>query len=189
MAVLSMLQTMMLTALSVAREREQGTFDQLLVTPLRSGEIMVGKALPSIFIGIVQATIVFLIALFWYRIPFAGSIVTLYCGLLVFMIACVGVGLAISALSANMQQAMLYTFVLIMPLTLLSGLSTPIASMPKLFQYVTYIDPLRYGVEFVRRVYLEGVGLAWLLDELWPLAIIAAVTLPAAAWLFRYRLV
>jgi pyoluteorin transport system permease protein len=188
-AVLSMLQTMILTALSVAREREQGTFDQLLVTPLRSGEIMVGKAVPSIIIGLAQSTFVLLLALFWFRIPFAGSLLTLYVGLLVYMVASVGIGLAISALSANMQQAMLYAFVLLMPLMLLSGLATPIASMPKVMQYVTLIDPVRYGLEIVRRVYLEGVGLTRLFNDLWPLALMALVTLPAAAWLFRNRLI
>ncbi len=188
-AVLSMLQTLILTALSVAREREQGTFDQLLVTPLRSGEIMVGKAVPSILVGLVQSTLVLLLALFWFRIPFAGSLLTLYAGLLVYMIASVGIGLAISALSANMQQAMLYTFVLLMPLMLLSGLATPIASMPEAMQYLTLIDPVRYGVELVRRVYLEGVGLAWLLNDLWPLALMAVITLPTASWLFRNRLI
>lgn len=187
-AVLSMLQTMILTALSVAREREQGTFDQLLVTPLRSGEIMVGKAVPSIIIGLAQSTLVLLLALFWFRIPFAGSLLTLYVGLLVYMVASVGIGLAISALSANMQQAMLYAFVLLMPLMLLSGLATPIASMPKALQYVTLIDPVRYGLEIVRRVYLEDIGLTRLFNDLWPLAVMALVTLPTAAWLFRNRL-
>ena len=120
-AALSMLQTLLLTALSVAREREQGTFDQLLVTPLRPGEIMVGKALPSIFIGLLQSTLVLLVAIFWFQIPFAGSLLVLYTGLVLFVTASVGIGLAISALSANMQQAMLFTFVLVMPLMLLSG--------------------------------------------------------------------
>ena len=188
-AALSMLQTLMLTALSVAREREQGTFDQLLVTPLRPGEIMAGKALPSIFIGLVQATVIMLVAVLWFRIPLEGSLLTLYTGLLVFTIASVGIGLAISAFAANMQQAMLYTFVLLMPLMLLSGLTSPISNMPKPMQYLTLINPLRYAIEMVQRVYLEGVGLAWLFNDLWPLALIALATLPTAAWLFRHRLV
>jgi ABC-2 type transport system permease protein len=188
-AALSMLQTMMLTALSVAREREQGTFDQLLVTPLRPGEIMVGKAVPPIAIGLAQSTLIFLIALLWFRIPFAGSAATLYFALLVFTIASVGIGLAISASSANMQQAMLYTFVLLMPMMLLSGLTSSIANMPEIMQWATYANPLRYAIDFVQRVYLEGAGLALIVHDLWPLALIAAVTLPAAAWLFRHRLV
>jgi ABC-2 type transport system permease protein len=188
-AALSMLQTLMLTALSVAREREQGTFDQLLVTPLRPSEIMAGKALPSVFIGLMQATVIMLVALLWFHIPLEGSLVTLYTGLIVFTVASVGIGLAISAFSANMQQAMLYTFVLLMPLMLLSGLTSPISNMPRPMQYVTLVNPLRYAIEMVQRVYLEGVGLAWILNDLWPLALIALVTLPSAAWLFRHRLV
>lgn len=188
-AALSMLQTLMLTALSVARERESGTFDQLLVTPLRPGEIMIGKSVPSIFIGLVQSSVILLVSLFWFGIPFNGSLFTLYAGLLLFTIACVGIGLLISAYSATMQQAMLYTFVLLMPMMLLSGLTSPISNMPVAMQYVTLANPLRYAIELVQRVYLEGVGFAWIVNDLWPLALIAAITLPVAAWLFRHRLV
>lgn len=187
-AALSMLQTMILTALSVAREREQGTFDQLLVTPLRPAEIMVGKAAPPILIGLAQSTLILLLALFWFRIPFAGSVLTLYAALLLFTIASVGVGLAISASSANMQQAMLYTFVVLMPMMLLSGLAAPIANMPEALQIATYANPLRYALDFVQRIYLEGAGFSLIVHDLWPLALIAALTLPAAAWLFRHRL-
>lgn len=188
-ATLSMLQTLMLTALSVAREREQGTFDQLLVTPLRPSEIMVGKAIPSILVGLVQSSAILLVALFWFHIPFAGSFFVLYSGLILFTTACVGIGLAISAFSANMQQAMLYSFMLIMPMTLLSGLASPVSNMPRAMQIATLANPLRFAIEFVQRVYLEGVGFAWILNDLWPLALMAAITLPAAAWLFRHRLV
>lgn len=188
-AALSMLQTVMLTALSVAREREQGTFDQLLVTPLRPAEIMLGKAVPPILIGLLQASVILMIALFWFGIPFAGSVVTLYAALLTFTVASVGIGLAISASSANMQQAMLYTFALLMPMMLLSGLASPIANMPRVMQLLTLVNPLRYGIEMVLRVYLEGAGLVLILGSLWPLAAIACITLPASAWLFRHRLV
>jgi ABC-2 type transport system permease protein len=188
-AALSMLQTLMLTALSVAREREQGTFDQLLVTPLRPVEVMVGKAVPSILIGLTQATLIMLVSILWFHIPMAGSLITLYTGLLIFTTASVGIGLAISAFSANMQQAMLYTFVLLMPLMLLSGLTSPIANMPQAVQYLTLIDPLRYAIQLVQRVYLEGVGITWVLNDIWPLIVIGGVTLPVAAWLFRHRLV
>lgn len=189
MAALSMLQTLLLAALSVAREREQGTFDQLLVTPLRPGEIMIGKAVPPVLIGLAQSTVVLLIALLWFGIPFAGSIFTLYVALLLFTIAAVGIGLAISAFSANMQQAMFYTFILLMPMMLLSGLVSPIENTPDVLQVLTLANPLRFGIEAVDRVYLEGAGLALIFNDLWPLALIAAVMLPIAAWLFRHRLV
>ena len=127
---LTLIQTMMLTAMSVAREREQGTFDQLLVTPFRPFEIMAGKALPSMLVGTIQAGGVLLVAQLWFRIPFAGSYLTLYAGLLLFLLAAVGIGLLVSAVAATMQQAMLYSMLLIMPFSLLSGLTTPISSMP-----------------------------------------------------------
>ena len=187
-AALSMLQTLLLAALSVAREREQGTFDQLLVTPLTPMQILVGKALPAIAIGLLQSTIIFLVIRFWFSIPFNGSVGLLYLGLFTFTGAAVGIGLSISALSLNMQQAMLYTFLLIMPLMLLSGLLTPVRNMPAVLQVATYANPLRFGMEIVRRVYLEGAGLREVAFNFLPLLGVAAVTLPLAAWLFRNRL-
>ena len=188
-AALSMLQTLLLTALSVAREREQGTFDQLLVTPMSPLEIMIGKALPPGLVGLAQSTLILLVALLWFGIPMAGSLITLYTGLVFFTVASVGIGLSISAVSANMQQAMLYTFVLLMPMMLLSGLTTPVRNMPQVLQLITMANPLRFAIDLAQRVYLEGVGLAAVWHNLIPLSIIAIVTLPLAAWLFRHRLV
>jgi ABC-2 type transport system permease protein len=185
---LTMLQTLLLTAMSVAREREQGTFDQLLVTPFRPVEIMAGKAIPSILIGLVQATNVLLVAQLWFRIPFAGSFVTLYAGLMFFLVAAVGIGLLVSSIAGTMQQAMLMSFMLIMPFVLLSGLSTPISSMPVSLQKVTLVNPLRYAIDITQRVYLEGSSLHLLFDDLWPLTIIAVVTLTGASYMFRHRL-
>src|SRR6266404_2876616 len=185
---LPLIQTLMLTAMSVAREREQGTFDQLLVTPFRPFEIMAGKALPSMLVGITQATGVFLVAQLWFRIPFAGSIVTLFLGLLMFLLAAIGIGLLLSAVAATMQQAMLSALLFIMPFSLLSGLTTPVSNMPSVLQYFTSINPLRYAIDIARRVYLEGVGLPLLTHDLWPLALIATVTLSGAAWMFGHRI-
>ncbi|MGC4029007.1 MAG: ABC transporter permease [Steroidobacteraceae bacterium] len=185
---LSMLQTLMLAALSVAREREQGTFDQLLVTPLTPMQILIGKALPAIAVGLLQSTLIFLVIRFWFQVPMNGSVGLLYLGLFTFTVASVGVGLSISALSLTMQQAMLYTFLLIMPLMLLSGLLTPVKNMPEVLQLATYANPLRFGTSIVRRVYLEGAGLADIAPSFIPLLVMGAITLPLAAWLFRHRL-
>jgi ABC-2 type transport system permease protein len=184
---ITLIQTMMFAAMSVAREREQGTFDQLLVTPLRPFEIMIGKALPAMLIGLVQATTILLVAELWFRIPFQGSLLTLYPGLILFVLAAVGIGLFVSSISRTMQQAMLYAFVLIMPFALLSGLTTPIANMPEVFQYFTLINPLRYAITITQRVYLEGIGIERLIPYLWPMALIAAFTLSAATWMFRNK--
>jgi ABC-2 type transport system permease protein len=183
-----MMGTMMLTALSVAREREQGTFDQLLVTPFRPFEIMVGKALPNMAIGLGQSTTVLLIAQFWFHIPFAGSFVVLYVGLTLFLMAAVGLGLFVSSIAKTMQQAMLYAFILVMPFALLSGLTTPFSSMPDILQTIMIINPLRYALDLTKRVYLEGAGFANLFADFLPLFIIGLVTLSGAAWLFRRRL-
>jgi ABC-2 type transport system permease protein len=185
---LTLIQTLMLTAMSVAREREQGTFDQLLVTPFRPFEIMAGKALPSMVVGTIQATGVLLVAQLWFHIPFAGSYLALYLGLLLFLLAAVGIGLLVSAVAATMQQAMLYSMLLIMPFSLLSGLTTPLSSMPSAVQYLTAINPLRYAIDITRRVYLEGAGLDLLTADLWPLALLATLTLGAASWMFSHRM-
>jgi ABC-2 type transport system permease protein len=187
-ASLSMIQTMLLAALTVARERENGTFDQLLVTPFSPMEIMVGKVIPIVAIGLLQSTIVLLVSLYWFKVPLAGSLITLYTGLTLFMIASVGLGLAISAVCATMQQAMLYTFMLVMPLIMLSGLTTPVRNMPGFLQAVTLANPLRFAIDLMQRVYLEGADLVMVGYDLIPLLIMAAVTLPFAAWLFRNRL-
>ncbi len=185
---LTLIQVLLLTAMSVAREREQGTFDQLLVSPFRPVEIMAGKALPSLLIGTAQATTILLVAQLWFHIPFAGSFMALYAGLCLFLLAAVGIGLFLSSLVATMQQAMLYSFLTMIPFALLSGLTTPLSSMPEIVQTLTRINPLRYAIDFTQRVYLEGVGLDQLVPDLWPLALMAAVTLWAASWMFRHRL-
>ncbi|MCE5335643.1 MAG: ABC transporter permease [Desulfobacteraceae bacterium] len=186
--MLTLVQMIILTAMSVAREREQGTFDQLLVSPFRPMEIMVGKSVPSILIGLVQSTIVLCIALFWFRIPFQGSFVTLYCGMLLFLIAAVGIGLMVSSAVATMQQALLGGFLIIMPFALLSGLSTPISNMPQAMQYLTLINPLRFAIAIVHRIFLEGAPLRVIAPDLWPLALIALASLSIAVMLFRKRL-
>lgn len=188
MAVLSAIQALILSSQSVAREKEQGTFDQLLVTPLGPMTIMLGKALPPALVGMVQSSIILLLALYWFAIPYAGSFILLYAGLVMFNFAVVGMGLCISALASTMQQAMLYSFTLLMPMILLSGFTTPLSSMPEILQWLTLANPVRYGVELSQRIYLEGAGLL----EVWPafgaLALIAAITLGIASRLFRTHL-
>ena len=183
-AMIAFVQVLLLAGMSIAREREQGTFDQLMVTPLSPAEILLGKAVPPMLIGLVQSTILFCIARFWFQIPFAGSLVTLYLALILFIFSLIGVGLMISAISDSMQQVMVYLMVLMMPMVLLSGLATPVINMPDVLQYATYADPLRFAVDAVRRIYLEGAAAGELLGDFLPLLIIAAVTLPLSGWLF-----
>lgn len=187
-AAISMMQTLLLSALSVAREREQGTFDQLLVTPFTPTQLLIGKAIPPVLVGLVQSTLILLVILFWFQIPMNGSPFVLYFGLFSFNIAAVGLGLSISAVSINMQQAMLYTFLLIMPLMLLSGLLTPVQTMPAALDTLTYANPLRFAIDLVRRVYLEGAELSDVAFDFIPMIAMAVITMPLAAWLFRNRL-
>lgn len=185
---ITMMMTMMLTAMSVAREREEGTFDQLLVTPLRPVEIMIGKAVPAMLVGMVQATLILLVAQFWFQIPFAGSYAVLAAGLVLFVAASVGIGLFLSSLAGNMQQAMILSFVVLMPFQVLSGLTTSIGNMPDALQYLTLVNPLRYAISIMHAVYLEGAGLMQLAPDLLALVAISALTMPIAAWMFRNRL-
>lgn len=185
---ITMMMTMMLTAMSVAREREEGTFDQLLVAPFTPTEIMIGKAVPSMTIGIIQASVILMVSLFWFQIPFAGSLVALYAGLGLFLAAAIGFGLFLSSLAGTMQQAMILCFVFLMPFMLLSGLMSPTDNMPEVLQYATVINPLKYAISITRSVYLEGAGFGELLPDMLALMAIAAVTMPVAAWMFRHRL-
>ena len=180
-------QVLMLSGLSVAREREQGTFDQLLVTPLSPTIILIGKAAVPVLLGMTQSTMVMLLSLFWFKIPMAGSVLTLWTVLFVFTLSCTGVGLSISAISSTMQQVMVYCFVLLMPMILLSGISSPVANMPEVLQYLTYADPLRFALDAVWRVYLEGCDLSGVAGDFIPMLAVAALTFPLAGWLFRHN--
>jgi len=186
--LLTLVVTMLVTALSVAREREQGTFDQLLVTPMRPVEILIGKALPGFIIGLVEASFIIVVAVFWFDIPLLGSLFTLYTGILLFLLSAVGVGLMISALSVTQQQGMLGAFLFLVPAVILSGFATPIANMPAVVQDLTLINPMRYFMIILRGVFLEGTPFALLVDQFWPMALIGLVTLALAGWLFRHRM-
>ena len=186
--LLTLVVTLVVTALSVAREREQGTFDQLLVTPLRPTAILVGKSIPGLVIGVIEASFIIAVAMLWFEIPLRGSLGALYLGLLLFLFSAVGVGLMISAISVTQQQAVLGAFLFLVPAVILSGFATPIANMPEAVQLLTYLDPLRYFLVIVRGVFLEGDGYILLVDQYWPMAIIGVVSLAAAGWLFRHRM-
>jgi ABC-2 type transport system permease protein len=186
--LLTLVVTMLVTALSVAREREQGTFDQLLVTPLRPIELLIGKTLPGLAIGLTEATAIILVAVLWFQVPLLGSLVTLYTGLALFVVSALGVGLMISSLSVTMQQGLLGTFLFLVPAIILSGFTTPIANMPPLVQHLTRLNPMRYFQVILRSVFLEGTPFHLLIDQFWPMAVIGVVSLALAGWLFRHRL-
>lgn len=186
--VLTMLVGLIVTALSVARERELGTFDQLLVSPLSPREILIGKTVTPLIISMVEGTIIILASIYFFRIPFYGSLLLLYVAMFVFASAIVGIGLFISSLCSTQQQAIVGTFIFISPSILLSGYATPIENMPDWLQIVTFAIPLRYFLIIVKGIMLKGMPADIVFSNTWPMAVIAFFTLTAAAWLFRRRL-
>ncbi len=187
-ALLTLVVTLLVTGLSVAREREQGTFDQLLVTPLTPLEILLGKSLPGLFIGFLEGLFIILVAVFWFHVPLRGELPALALGLLLFLLAAIGIGLTISSLASTQQQGLLGVFLFLVPAVILSGFATPIANMPPLIQDLTLLNPMRYFLVIVRGVFLEGDGFSTLYSQYWPLALIAILSLGLASWLFRHRL-
>jgi ABC-2 type transport system permease protein len=185
--VISMVVVTLLASLSVAREREFGTFDQLLVAPFRPTEILIGKATPGIAFGLADSLLLSAGAVYWFEVPFRGTLLALLAALTMFIIAIVGIGLFISSLSTTMQQGLLGSFVFVMPAVILGGFTTPIENMPPWLQTATLANPLRYVVAALRQVFLEGADVVAIAPQLWPMAIIVALTLPAAGWMFRHR--
>ncbi|MBA3882943.1 MAG: ABC transporter permease [Chthoniobacterales bacterium] len=187
-AIITTISTLIVTALSVAREREQGTFDQLLVSPLTPGMIMVGKAVPALFVSIVQATIIVLGGVFAYRISFQGSFLLLYSSMIFYIIALAGFGLLISSICQTQQQAFLGVFSFMMPAVLLSGFISPVENMPGWLRAVTWFDPLRHFIIIVKGVFLKDMSTAAVASNAWPLLVIGVVTLAGANFVFRRRL-
>ena len=161
---LTLVLVITLTAFAVVREREIGTLEQIMVTPIRPVEFILGKTLPFFLIGLFDVSHIAVVGTFWFQVPFRGHISVLFTGAVLFIICMLGMGLLISTISATQQQAMVTAFFFIMPAITFSGFGFPIATMPQWLQYVTYLMPLRYFLVVLRGVYLKGVGM----DILWP---------------------
>lgn len=159
-----LLVSLLLTALAVVREREIGTLEQLMVSPITPGELIVGKTLPFAAIALFDMALITTVALLWFRVPFTGNFLLLLLATVLFLLSALGLGLLISTISSTQQEAFLSTFMLFMPLMLLSGFMFPVSSMPVVFQWVTLLNPLRHFLEIVRAVFLKAAGL----DALWP---------------------
>ena len=185
---LTMTTVLMVTVMSVSRERELGTFEQLLVSPLQPTEIMIGKAVPGLIIGVVLGTVITGIVTLVFGIPLTGSIFVLYAGLIVFTLAIIGVGLFISSLVSTQQQAMLGAMVYMMPAMMLSGFTSPVQNMPDWLQPVALVNPLTHFLVIVRGVFLRDMPMALVAERIWPMMVIAVFTLTAASWLFRRKL-
>jgi ABC-2 type transport system permease protein len=186
--LLTLVVTMLVTALSVASEREAGTFDQLLVTPLRPVEILLGKSLPGLIVGLLEGTLIILLAVFWFEVPLRGSLPALYTGLFLFLLSAIGVGLMISSMALTQQQGLFGAFLFLVPAIILSGFASPIANMPPLVQKLTLLNPMRYFLVILRGVFLEGATMSLLWSQYWPMAVIGLANLMLAGRLFRHRL-
>jgi ABC-2 type transport system permease protein len=185
--MLSLGVALMITALSVARERELGTFDQTLVSPATPVEIALGKLLPPLFVASVQATLYLLIVTLLYGVPFRGNLLVFYAAVLTFAEACAGVGLFISSLVHTQQQAFLGAFAVLLPFALLSGFATPVENMPWWLQLVTTINPLAHMLRLMQGLFLKGASVASLAQDLVKLLEIALCTTAAAVLLFRRK--
>ena len=163
-AMVVMLVSLQLTALAIVREKEIGTLEQLLVSPIHPLELLLGKTIPFIIISLVDVALVTIIAMYWFEVPFRGNPLVLLLGTILFLFCTVGGGLFISTISATQQQAMMVSVFFFMPAILLSGLVFPIHNMPLAAQIVTYFNPLRYFIVVLQDLFLKGVGL----DVLWP---------------------
>jgi ABC-2 type transport system permease protein len=160
-----MLVTTSLTSLAIVKEREIGTMEQLIVTPLKSYQMIAGKLIPFTILGFISATIVISVMRFWFNIEIKGSVLFLFLSSFLFMLSTLGLGLFISTIAKTQAQAMITSaFGVIMPMIFLSGFAFPIENMPVLIQYITYLIPLRYFIVILRGIILKGIGLS----DLWP---------------------
>ncbi|OCC22482.1 hypothetical protein MB02_16620 [Croceicoccus estronivorus] len=187
-ALITSVSGLAVTSQSVARERELGTFDQLMVSPLRVHEILIGKMVPPLIIGMLNGSIYLIVAPVFFGVPFTGSVLLFFPALFMYMLTVIGIGMFISALSQTQQQAFLGMFLAAVPLIILSGYATPIDNMPGWLQIVTYADPARYFIVIVQGLFLKAMPASVVFSQLWPLFVIACITLSAAAWLFRARM-
>lgn len=177
-----------LTAFAIVREREVGTLEQIMVTPIRPSEFILGKTVPFFLIGLGEVSLVMAVGILWFQVPFVGNPLVLLLGTTLFLLSTLALGLLISTLCSTQQQAFATNFFVLNPFFILSGFSFPISSMPDVLQWFTYINPLRYFLVVIRGTFLKGVGLDILWPDLAAMALIAIVLLTVSILRFRKTL-
>lgn len=187
-AVLLVVITSMMTALGIVKEKEIGTLEQLIITPLRRSELMMGKLLPFVVIGFFDIGIVLLIGIFWFDVPMRGSIPLLFALAGVYILTTLGLGLFVSTLSRTQNQAQLTIFFIMLPMMILSGFAFPIANMPVFFQDLSYLSPVRYFLVIIRGIFLKGDGIETLWPQVLPLAVLAGAIFTLSVLRFRRTL-
>ena len=187
-AIIVMLITLMLTSMAVVREKEIGTMEQIMVTPITPTEFILGKTIPFALIGFADVVLITALGVFWFEVPIRGSLLMLFVATALYLMTTLGVGLLISTVSETQQQAMMSTFFFYFPAVLLSGFMFPIANMPAMIQWLTYLNPLRYFLIIVRGIFLKGVGLGVLWPQMAALAVMGLVILGLASRRFKKTL-
>jgi ABC-2 type transport system permease protein len=187
-AVLIMILSLLLTSMAIIREKEAGTIEQLIVTPLRPIELILGKTIPYIIITQTLMIIVITFAIVWFSLPLKGNFLLLIAAACLFLLSTLGIGLFISTISATQQQAMMTTFFFIIPFFMFSGFVFPIASMPTVIQWLTYLNPLRYFLVIIRGVFLKGVGMEILWPQFLAMMVLGLIVFISAVKRFRKRL-
>ena len=185
---LTLVLVVVLTAFAVVREREIGTLEQIMVTPIRPAEFILGKTLPSFLIGLFDVSLIGTVGTLWFQVPFRGQILVLFAGAVLFLLCMLGVGLLISTVSSTQQQAMVTAFFFIMPAITFSGFGFPISTMPQWLQYLTYLSPLRYFLVVLRGTYLKGVGMEILWPQMFAMAALGISLLTIAVLRFHKAL-
>jgi ABC-2 type transport system permease protein len=187
LVTISALSALPITVQSVARERELGTFDQLMVSPLRLHEILIGKMVPPLLMGLFTATLSLIMIPLFYGVPFTGSVVLFYIAVVFAMMSMNGIGMVVSSIAQTQQQAFLGMFVVVVPMTVLSGFTSPIENMPGWLQIIAQANPLKHFLVLTEGLFLKAMPATDVFSNVWPLAVIAAVTLTAATLQFRSR--
>jgi ABC-2 type transport system permease protein len=177
-----MLMCLLLTSLAVVREREVGTLEQLLVSPVTTPQLVIGKTLPVLLVALVDLVLITTVARLWFDVPFRGSYLVLLAAALLFVLGGLSIGLLISSISRTQQEAFMALFLVLLPAIILSGFLLPVAGMPPFFQVLTQINPLRHFLDIVRAVFLKGAGFTILAREFAALATVSTAILLAAAW-------
>ena len=184
---ISMIVALLLTALSVARERELGTFEQILVTPLSSTTLIIGKTIPPLLISIIDASFIFVLSVVFFGVPFVGSLFILLLGIISFLFSIVGLGLFISSVVSTQQQGILGAFVLLIPYILMSGFATPVENMPEWLIPFTDIVSLKYFLILLKGVFLKDIGFDIALTLIIPMLILGFISLLCATLMFRKK--
>lgn len=182
-AIVVMLITLILTSMAVVREKEIGTIEQIMVTPITPAEFILGKTLPFALIGFADVLLVTAVGVFWFAVPIQGSLLLLFVATALYLMTTLGIGLLISTVSQTQQQAMMSAFFFYFPAVLLSGFMFPIANMPEVVQWLTYLNPLRYFLVIVRGIFLKGIGS----EILWPQMLALALLGSGLLWLAASR--